>query len=154
MPLIVPEYGPEVFPPSSVEFDQIRRPGAITAAAVICGVLGGLSLLAALFFSFAAGFLTRAPIEMPALPFVGVLTLIRALGTAILATILGVGYLAACGLLLRSKKNGGLIGITVGAVGIALGGLGLAGVFVPVSAIGIAGIAAIVLIVLSWSKLS
>ncbi len=150
--------GQDVTQDASIDSVGIKRPRPITAAAIICAVLGGLSLLGALVFSFASGFLARAPIELPPLPLFGVLTLGRALAIAILSVLFGVIYIMSSGLLLKLRKSGGVIGLAAGSLGIVFSALGLAGAFASPSIIGIAGIvpglALIVLIVLARNELS
>lgn len=135
-----PECGQRV---TTAEIFVAKRPGVITAAAIICGVLGALILFST------AGFLTKAALD----PKVSLATLFNPLTLSLLISlilILGGLYIIAGGLLWKSRRSGGIIGITLGALRIIssfiiFSGLGFIGI--------IPDIAIIVLIGVGWSKL-
>ena len=124
------------------------RPGTITAASILCGVLGGFEALGALILLAYFPFLTEILREIP---YFGIVSARFLIGIGIITLILGILYIVACNLLWKSRKSGGIIGVMLGALGIlssfapSIGGLSLLSM--------IPNITIIALIALGWNSL-
>jgi hypothetical protein len=141
---------------------EAKRPGVITAASIICGILGGLEFLAAVSLFVVAGFLPRIIREIERIedikeiaPFVSSLAPGLLIGLGILALVFCALYIIACWHLWGSKRSGGIMAIVIAA-------LSIIGSFIPfwgihgfglIVAFPVLEIAVIVLVAIGWSKL-
>jgi hypothetical protein len=152
--LYCPECGERLAtPPPALPVTTIetKRPGTITAAAIICGVLGGFNILAAIFILISSALLSGTSQPLPELPPFGSASVGLLIGLGILSLIFGALYGLACWQLWDCKKSGGILGIILGA-------LGLISSFIPPTGFSFVAmlpdIAIIILIALGWRSLT
>ncbi len=128
----------------------LGRPGVITAASILSGIMGGCSIIGAIACFLTAGVVRSETPNTPEqlLGMMVTLELMIAIGVVLL--IFGVLCLLSCNRLWKCRRSGGILGIALGVLGIVIS--------VPLSigsAIGIIpSIALIVLILMGWRSLN
>lgn len=126
------------------------RPGVITAASILAGIMGGFSIIGAVVFFAGAAFIGTSTFEDAELPFSITVTTGVMAGLGVLLLIFGVLYLLSCNRLWKRRRSGGILGIVLGVIGIASSVFPLQGSTLVGA---LPDVALIVLILMGWNSL-